>query len=413
MTAARPSRPATPFRPVRVLDLDLTRPLSALHGLDGYDTARLLVRHGVSPLGYVDVEIREGACSADRIRAAVRAAGLDRDHPPAAPAWTGPWPPVTVAVCTRDRPEELAECLAALMDLEYPDIDIIVVDNAPATAAGAEICARYPRVRRVLEPRPGLNWARNRAVLEAHGEVLAFTDDDVRVDPSWLRELVPAFLQDDAVMAVAGFAAPVELETPAQMSFETYGGMSGGFSRIRLQGAPDWGARGLWHYVAVALHGSGANMAFRHSVFDQVGLFDPALDVGTPTLAGGDTEMLFRVLAHGHAMVYEPGAVVRHRHRRESVALERQIEGWGSGMFAFLTRSILHFRRGWWVLGLFAARGVGSLLLRFLRPRDVPRRLVLMQLRGAVAGPLRYFRARARAREIARQFGPQKARTAA
>src|SRR5690606_11927646 len=107
-------------------------------------------------------------------------------------------PLVTVAVCTRERPDDLTQCLRALDELDYPHLDLVVVDNAPADGANAAVCAAYPRVRRIVEPRPGLNWARNRAVLEARGEIVAFTDDDVQVDASWVSEIVRTFASDPA-----------------------------------------------------------------------------------------------------------------------------------------------------------------------------------------------------------------------
>lgn len=395
------------FDPMRVLHVDLSRPLLDVTGLDRYRRARLLVRVDGSPVGWVDVEIRHGVCSAEDIRAAVQESGLDLVPARPPDPFQGPWPPVTVAVCTRGRPDDLAQCLPHLVGLDYPDLEIMVVDNAPADDANAAICAKYRSVRRIVEPRPGLNWARNRAVLEASGDILAFTDDDVRVEAEWVGELVRPFVHDPHVMAVAGLGVPAELETPAQLLFEEYGGASGGFSRIRMRGGPEWGVRGMWHYGLMAPHGSGANMAFRREVFHKIGLFDTALDVGTPSNGGGDTEMLFRVLAHGHGMVYEPRAVIRHRHRLDYAGVKRQISGWGSGMYAFLTRSILAFPRAWWVLALLGLRGLAQLLASLLRPRGLPRRLVLTQLVGALAGPLRYFQARYRARAIERSFGPQ------
>lgn len=318
-------------------------------------------------------------------------------------------PGLTVAVCTRDRPDDLAGCLEALLALDDPDIDIVVVDNAPRTDATEAICRSLPRVRRVVEPRPGLDWARNRALLESASEVLAFTDDDARVDRDWARHLVAPFTEDPRIMAVAGLVKPLELETPAQIEFEEYGGLSGGLSPVRFKPEPDWGVRGLWHCMLMAQRGSGANMAFRRSVFERVGPFDPALDVGTPTGGGGDTEMLFRILAHGFGMAYEPRAVVHHRHRRDFEQLHRQIGGWGSGMSAVLLRSMLAQPRGSWVLSLFAMRGLVHQGRRLLRPGPVRRRLILSEVRGLLAGPWRYARARRGAREIERRFGVQRA----
>ncbi|HSJ07806.1 MAG TPA: glycosyltransferase family 2 protein [Longimicrobiales bacterium] len=406
MTDDRGADGSAGFRPIRMLDADVGAPLGDISGLDGFDRARILVRMRGVPVGFVDVPVRDGTCLADDIRAAVRDGGLHTDAgTPAEP--DGPWPPLTVAVCTRGRPDDLAACLEHIARLDYPDIECIVVDNAPTDDANAAVCARHPGVRRVVEPRPGLNRARNRAILEAHGDIIAFADDDVRVDRDWAMQLARAFMADPAVMVVAGLGVPLELETPAQLAFEEYGGAGGGFRRIRMQGGPDWGVRGLWHYARMAMQGSGGNMAFRRPVFDDVGLFDPALDVGTPTEAGGDTEMMFRVLAHGHAMVYEPRAVNRHRHRRTWAELERQIHGWGTGMYAFLTRSALSRPRGWWVFGLLALHGYASLAGALFHPGGVPRRLILAQLRGGVVGPLRYFQARSRARRPDPRQRPQ------
>ncbi len=104
---------------------------------------------------------------------------------------------VTVAVCTRDRVTDLALCLDALIDFDYPALDLLVVDNAPDTDATARlVCHYHSRVRYLCEPRPGLDWARNRAVHEARGDILAFTDDDAVVDRGWVTALVRIFVED-------------------------------------------------------------------------------------------------------------------------------------------------------------------------------------------------------------------------
>ena len=71
------------------------------------------------------------------------------------------------------------------------------------------------------------------------------------------------------------------------------------------------------YYIGSGAYGTGANMAFRRSLFHQIGFFDPALDVGTVTNGGGDLDMFYRVIQEGHTLVYEPRAIVRHRHRRD------------------------------------------------------------------------------------------------
>ena len=78
------------------------------------------------------------------------------------------------------------------------------------------------------------------------------------------------------------------------------------------------GERAATQHGGAGMFGTGANMAYRRSLFDKIGYFDPALDVGTATNGGGDLEMFFRVLKEGYVLVYEPRAVVRHRHRRST-----------------------------------------------------------------------------------------------
>ncbi|MBM4201407.1 MAG: glycosyltransferase family 2 protein, partial [Gammaproteobacteria bacterium] len=212
--------------PIKVVDLELSRPLPTLSGLDGYVAVKGVVRFQGVPIGYIEVPVTNGVCSADElsrkvldahawtITAALLQKGLVAeqrpeglrleqlfDLPTASDAFwnrqTAPPPLVTVAVCTRDRADDLARCLDALLQLDYPNLDLLVVDNAPSDTGTAELVkGRYPGVRYVCEPRPGLDWARNRAILEARGEILAYTDDDVVVDPLWVKSLAQVFAEN-------------------------------------------------------------------------------------------------------------------------------------------------------------------------------------------------------------------------
>ena len=92
----------------------------------------------------------------------------------------------TVVVPTAmSRPDQLRSCVRGLTELDHPDYEVIVVDNRPAGAPPVDL----PGVRVVRETRPGISAARNRGLEEAGGEIVAFTDDDVEVDRSWLRAL--------------------------------------------------------------------------------------------------------------------------------------------------------------------------------------------------------------------------------
>jgi GT2 family glycosyltransferase len=306
---------------------------------------------------------------------------------------------VTVAVCTRDRPTPLADCLAALSGLDYPALDLLVVDNAPSTPATAQLVRRhYPHVRYVCEPTPGLNWARNRAIAEARGDLLAYTDDDVIVDAHWVRALARVFAEQAEVMAVTGLVVPYELETEAQQLFERYGGFGRGFEPRTYRVDRECGERTATHHGGAGRFGTGANMAYRRSVFAHIGPFDPALDVGTVTNGGGDLEMFFRVLQAGHTLAYEPSALVRHRHRRDYAQLRIQIANNGIGFYAYLVCSALHYRDERWALARLGLWwlwwwNIRRLLISLRQPERFPRDLIVAELWGSLRGLGRYQQA--------------------
>ena len=105
-------------------------------------------------------------------------------------------PTLSVVICTRDRPELLARCLDSLTPALDPADDVLVVDNAPSSQATQRLVQsrppNRPPIRYVLEPRPGLDIARNRGIRESKGALVVYCDDDVIVEASWLRRLKAA-----------------------------------------------------------------------------------------------------------------------------------------------------------------------------------------------------------------------------
>src|SRR5581483_2107176 len=191
--------------------------------------------------------------------------------------------------------------------------EIIVVDNAPSTGETCDLCKSYP-VRYVRESRPGLNWAREAGSQAAANELILFTDDDVRVDRNWARQMAEPF-SDPAVGAVTGLVLPMELETNAQQLFEAYGGFGRGF--VRRTFSP-----GNHLAIAAGRVGAGASMAFRRSLLHSLGLFRSELDCGTPARSGGDHYAFYCLTSAGHTIVYNPAALCWHRHRRTLAELK-------------------------------------------------------------------------------------------
>ncbi|MGY1786724.1 glycosyltransferase, partial [Geodermatophilus sp. SYSU D00698] len=130
---------------------------------------------------------------------------------------------VTVAVCTRDRPGDLAHTLHSIGELSTPVAEVLVIDNASRDESTRQVVERFPFARYVREPRAGLDWARNRALLEARTRIVAYTDDDALVHPWWVDGLLRGFTEVPGAVMVTGLVFPLELATPAQVIFEARG----------------------------------------------------------------------------------------------------------------------------------------------------------------------------------------------
>ena len=392
---------------IKLLDLEFSEPINQIRGLEKYEKIRILVRYRGVPLKWVEMYNNPwlAIIPADRVRSTiVEQIGKEltkvilTEKLGLQPKPNDLLPPISVVICTRDRTDLLKGALEAILAVDYPDREIIVIDNAPSNNNTAELVARLP-VRYVKEERPGLDWARNRGIAEASHEIIAFTDDDVRPDRGWLRGIAAGFV-DPEIMAVSGLVAPAELETEAQIQYEFgYGGMLQHLHCFKVDGSKLSTKELLW----TSNYGVGANMAFRRQVFQDVGNFDPALDVGTPTRGAGDIEMFHRILAKGYSTFYEPTAFVWHVHRRSGEALSKQLRDNGRGFGAYLLTcdrnrtvsrgAILHFAvfnwLNWW------------LLRRLIRPRWFPRKFVVSELLGALQSPFAYREAQLQAQKLA------------
>jgi GT2 family glycosyltransferase len=251
---------------------------------------------------------------------------------------------LTAAICTRNRPDLLARALESLAGQSIPPAEILVVDNAPdSDASRALVTGRYPSVRYLVEPVPGLDFARNRALRSANHEILAFLDDDVVAAPEWAETFRLVFESDARVAVCTGRVEPLGLSAPGERLFEANGGFSRGTERIRLPddaGRPLHGRRAPLIAWAISV-GCGCSYAVRRSVALTLGGFDEALDLGAALPGGGDHDLLWRALGAGHVVVYEPSALAWHEHRAEVAAVCDQIVGHQRAVLAFLAKHLV------------------------------------------------------------------------
>jgi hypothetical protein len=425
--------------PISVVDLDLAdqpvlRPAPASDSAGAgastegaqpalTETVLALVRRHGHPVGLVCVDqIGSGAERADwdglrekLVAAAWRELAPQLRAASALPVGrrAGAAPPISVVVATRDRPMPLARCLAVLTELDYPNLEILVVDNASRGDATRLVVERFaPRARYLQEPVPGLAAAHNRGLAEAQGEIIAFTDDDVIVDPHWLDAIAEAFSHDDQTGCVTGLIMPAELRTTAQAMLERRGRFAKGFTprQYQLGRQPRDGgvqlpddqslddARDPLFPFTAGQFGSGANMAFDVAKLRAMRGFDPVMGTGAITRGGDDLLAFFRVIAAGHRLRYTPDALVWHFHQRDTAALARQAECYGLGLGAYLAGALIHEPRFVPALLRRLPRGIAYALARS-RPEPGaaaawPRSLASAELRGIARGPLLYLRGR-------------------
>ncbi len=381
-----------------IAEYDFDRPVRAVWGLQGYTQGIILVRKAGQPIDLLWLphdpcryaltgrEIEQNVYGRLGISPAIRdSSGMSGEDP------TESLPEISVVVCTRDRPRSLRRCLASLMRLDPGAGEVIVVDNASLTEETREIVTRTP-FRYVREERLGLNWARNRGAGEARNDIVAYVDDDVRVDSGWIRGIARGFHSPD-IDAVTGLVVPAEMETRPQHLFEIYGGMGKGMEARRFQGA-SMSDRAL---IRVQDVGVGANMAFRRPRLENLGGFDTALDVGTPSCGGGDLDMFQRVLVSGGTLRYEPSAVVWHYHRRDFESLRRQLYCNGRSYGVYLIKNWRDGRIGRIPLSSFVLFQwlpwlVGRLGLGIFRRHRLPMRLLWAEFRGAIDSPWAYMK---------------------
>jgi GT2 family glycosyltransferase len=215
------------------------------------------------------------------------------------------WPRVSVVVCTRNGSQVIRQCLARLLRLEYPDFEVIVVDDGSQDDT-ARIAGEYD-VRVITTQWRGLSHARDTGMKAATGEIVAYIDDDAYPDPHWLQYMAATFMKTKYV-GVGGpnFAPPGD-----------------GLIAACVANAPGNPTHVLLSDQQ-AEHIPGCNMAFRKSALEAIEGFDHQFRI-----AGDDVDVCWRLQQKGWELGFSPAAFVWHRRRPSVRAFWRQQYNYG------------------------------------------------------------------------------------
>lgn len=232
--------------------------------------------------------------------AAVRAAFTEIPFAPELP-----YPRMSVVVCTYNGQRTIGDCCEGLLQLDYPNYEVIIIDDG-STDASAHIASEYG-FRVISTPNAGLSAARNLGMEAASGEIIAYIDDDARPDPHWLTYLATTFMRTD----FAGVGGP-NVAPPGD-----------GFIAACIANAPG----GPVHVLIsdqVAEHIPGCNMAFRKARLQAIGGFDPQFRI-----AGDDVDICWRLQQRGWQLGFNPAALVWHHRRNSLLTYWRQQKNYG------------------------------------------------------------------------------------
>ena len=251
-------------------------------------------------------------------------------------------PKASVVVATYNGGRTLHNCLESLTRLNYPDYEVILVDDG-STDRTPEIAKLFPSVRYVRQANLGLSAARNTGIRAARGEIVAFTDDDCRADEDWLYYLVGDLLQGDlAGIGGHNFLPPEDSCVAAAVVVSP-----GGPAHVMLTDQE-------------AEHIPGCNMAFFKWALEEVGLFNPIY-----RKAGDDVDLCWRLQEHNFKIGFSPAAFVWHYRRSTVKAYLKQQAGYGEAEALLIGEHPDHFNSfggGIWRGRIYASSFSGLLL---------------------------------------------------
>jgi cellulose synthase/poly-beta-1,6-N-acetylglucosamine synthase-like glycosyltransferase len=306
-------------------------------------------------------------------------------------------PACTVVVCTRNRPELLNQCLAAVSKLEYGKFDILVVDNGSGDERTREVAAFWG-AGYVLEPAVGASRARNRGARMSQAEIVAYLDDDAIPEAGWLSGLALEF-RDPRVMAATGQIRTLSVARDGEEIHASVGDFERGHERLIVDLQEK-------HWFELSNFGGlgDGNMAFRRRAFECWPGFHLSLGPGTPLNFCEEHHAFFSLIDKGYRVVYTPDAIVHHSSvLRTLPELQTRRLAQLSASTAYAMLMLVEQPAYRWATLKYFLQAIAGRRRRWRCPpsEPVPPVSPLKILRALLAGPFLYAQARLRNRESA------------
>ena len=237
-------------------------------------------------------------------------------------------PSVSIVVCTLNRGEQLERCLKSLMELNYPNTEILVIDNGSTNVVTPEINYRFT-TRFFQQPIQGLSYARNLGLHHSKGEVVAFIDDDAFAQFDWVRNAIRHF-ENAKVACVTGRIVPVDSAgKPLVEQKRTFPNSEERFFFDIKNFNP-----------IKASAGTGSNFLIRRNILLQY-RFSELLGSGVPVGGAEEQLLFFQIIDSGWTIVFEPDAIVYHEYPQEEASSRKRSLRNSASRIAFLILLLL------------------------------------------------------------------------
>jgi len=232
---------------------------------------------------------------------------------------------VSIVMCTRNRPDLIGQAVQSVLDNDYPNFELVVVDQSTDDRTRAVVTAmaeRHPNLRYIYTEKAGLSRAYNIGIRESSGPVLGFTDDDCVAAKDWVRSIAHVFATQPAVDMLYG-----QVLLPAALE-----GHAGEVPTLPIEKAEL-----IDRANGFRIYGMGANFAVRRSLFERIGGFDEALGGGGPLKSSQDFDFQYRAYLAGATLALRPDVNVDHYGLRtaEQWPATQRAYGFGDGAFYF------------------------------------------------------------------------------